>query len=129
MSYLTKCTIVFVFVCAVALLYGCDDGNSVSGPEKKNFSSSDVLPLAQCLSAKGTVLYGAYWCPHTVRQTEAFGDAFVHINYVECTENKTLCDQAEIEHYPTWIINEKKMWGFYDLSTLAKVAGCDQLNA
>ena len=125
MSYLTRFTIVFIFVCALAFLYGCDDSNSVSGPEKKNFSSSDVVPLAQCLSEKGAILYGADWCPHTVRQKEAFGDGFVYINYVECTKNETLCVEAEIEHSPTWIINEIKIWGFYELDTLAKVASCD----
>ena len=44
---------------------------------KKPASGPGLAPtdaLAQCLTAKGVKMYGAYWCSHCQNQKKAFGD-------------------------------------------------------
>src|SRR3989344_3700751 len=59
--------------------------------------------FAQCLTDKGVVMYGAYWCPHCQNEKKAFGDSFRLINYVECTQETGRCLAEKINGYPTWI--------------------------
>ena len=63
--------------------------------------------FAKCLSAKGAVMYGAFWCPHCKAQKQEFGRSWVHMNYIECStadgkEQTTICKEADIKSYPTW---------------------------
>src|ERR1041385_8352379 len=46
---------------------------------------STLDSFAQCVSAKGARMYGAWWCPHCADQKELFGFAFQYVNYVECS--------------------------------------------
>ncbi len=85
--------------------------------------------FAQCLSEKGAVEYGAYWCGHCKEQKEMFGDSFKFINYVECdaggkNARPELCEQAGITGYPTWIINGKRLSGLQKFETLAAETNC-----
>ncbi len=93
------------------------------GPEK-NYDK-----FAQCLSEKGAVEYGAYWCQHCKDQREMFGSSYKFINYVECDSNgenarPELCQQAAITGYPTWIINGQRFEGVQQFETLATAANC-----
>ena len=63
----------------------------------------DLDGFAKCLSDKGAVMYGAYWCPHCQNEKNAFGESFKFINYVECTERPNECLAQGINSYPTWI--------------------------
>ena len=63
--------------------------------------------LANCLSANGAVMYGAFWCPKCSRQKKAFGDAAELIPYVECDprgdDSQTdLCLEKNVMSYPHW---------------------------
>ena len=64
--------------------------------------------FAKCLSSKGAVMYGAYWCPHCQNEKKAFGDSFRLINYVECTEETSKCLAEKINGYPIWIFPDGK---------------------
>lgn len=85
--------------------------------------------IAQCLTDNDIKMYGAFWCPHCQDQKKLFGDEFSDVEYVECDERgenprPALCQEAGIQSYPTWIINDKPITGAQDLETLALLAGC-----
>ena len=91
---------------------------------------STLDSFAQCLNAKGTKMYGAWWCPHCEEQKEMFGYAFQYVNYTECspegehTMNET-CKQAGIKGYPTWqFADGSRVEGPQPLSVLGEKTGC-----
>src|SRR2546430_1164979 len=49
---------------------------------------STLDSFAQCLTSKGTKMYGAWWCPHCKDQKESFGFALQYVNYVERSEER-----------------------------------------
>ncbi len=87
-------------------------------------------PFASCLTEKGAVMYGAFWCAHCQEQKKLFGDSFQYINYVECSlpDGKTqteLCLKKNISGYPTWEFEDsRRVEGSMDLETLAQRTGC-----
>lgn len=101
-------------------------------------SGPDLDPFAQCLTDKGAVMYGAYWCPHCAEQKRMFGSSFEHVEYVECATGGPrnipaqpgLCKEKEIASYPTWIFADGgRMTGTQQLSALAARAGCKEFLA
>lgn len=81
--------------------------------------------FAKCLSDKGIVMYGAYWCPHCQNQKAMFGEAFKFIRYVECTQEPQRCIAAGIKAYPTWIFpGGVKRAGTQELEALAQLSAC-----
>lgn len=86
--------------------------------------------FAQCLTEREAKMYGAWWCPHCRDEKELFGEAFQHINYVECssagqrTQNQ-VCKDAAIKQYPTWqFADGSRTEGTQPLSKLAEKSGC-----
>jgi hypothetical protein len=84
----------------------------------------DYSDFAKCLTDKGAVMYGTYWCSHCKAQKAEFGDAFQFVNYVECTVDTDKCTEDKINGFPTWIINNTHYEGKQDLSELANLTGC-----
>jgi thiol-disulfide isomerase/thioredoxin len=81
--------------------------------------------FAQCLTSKGAVMYGAYWCPHCQKQKTIFGPSFRYITYVECTENVKKCLSEKIEGYPTWKFPDGTvLMGEQSIENLAQISGC-----
>lgn len=76
-------------------------------------SAAKYDSLAKCLAEKGVKMYGAFWCGHCQNQKKAFGSAFQHVDYTECTVDgkqnsfAQVCQDAGIEGYPTWIFPQK----------------------
>ena len=71
--------------------------------------------FAKCLTDKGLIMYGAYWCPHCAEQKALFDDASQYINYVECDpkgENPQpdICLEKKVDRYPTWIYTDGRRW-------------------
>lgn len=61
--------------------------------------------FADCLTEKGAVMYGAWWCPHCQDQKAMFGPSFKRIKSVECGAgkgqfNKDAC--PNITSTPSW---------------------------
>ncbi len=87
--------------------------------------------VAQCLTEKGTKMYGAYWCPHCQAQKKLFGNSFQYVTYLECAEpggqgQTQVCQDAKIEGYPTWEFGDKsRVSGEQSIEELAKKAGCN----
>ena len=85
--------------------------------------------FAQCLTANGATMYGAYWCPHCADQKKMFASSFKYIDYVECAKDgknaePEKCDQISITSYPTWVIKGEKHSGVLLLTQLAALTNC-----
>jgi thiol-disulfide isomerase/thioredoxin len=85
-----------------------------------------VRALAEHLSDKGVLFYGASWCPHCQEQKRIFGASARRLPYVECNlagptaPQASACSMAGIQTYPTWIINGRAFVG--QVMTLAQLA-------
>ena len=89
------------------------------------------VALAQCLTDKGTKMYGTYWCPHCTNQKKAFGAAFEKVTYVECAErgnpneSTQVCKDANIQSFPTWVFADgSRVTGEQSFESLADRSGC-----
>ncbi|HXW93359.1 MAG TPA: hypothetical protein VEK33_22610 [Terriglobales bacterium] len=86
--------------------------------------------FAQCLSAKGAKMYGAFWCPHCADQKEMFGSSFQYAPYVECGVKGShapaqVCTDANVKHYPTWVFADgSRVEGARSLEFLSQETGC-----
>jgi len=86
--------------------------------------------FAQCLSAKGAKMYGAYWCPHCADQKEMFGSSFQFAPYIECGVKGShapaqVCTDADVKHYPTWVFADgSRVEGAHSLEFLSQETGC-----
>lgn len=88
-----------------------------------------LLELAQHLEQRGIRFYGAEWCPHCQEQKALFGAAAAAVPYVECSPHgpkaprATACELAEINRYPTWIIDGRKIERILPVEQLAGLTG------
>lgn len=93
--------------------------------KRKDANTNNFDTFAKCLTERGTVMYGAYWCPHCKNEKKAFGDSFQYINYLECTEEVNECIAAGIKGYPTWILADgTKLVGEQGIEKLSEITGC-----
>ena len=85
--------------------------------------------LAGHLEQRGAKFYGASWCPHCQQQKELFGGAARYLPYVECSPHgrkaprATECEIEDIQHYPTWIIDGRRIERVLAANALAKMSG------
>jgi hypothetical protein len=92
-------------------------------------SAPASIALADHLTAKGAVMYSAYWCPHCHEQHELFGkQATARLKVVECAPDgqnsqAELCASKKIQGYPSWEINGKLDSGVKPLAKLAELSG------
>ena len=89
--------------------------------------------FAKCLSEKGAVMYGAFWCPHCAEQKKLFGSSFRYINYVECSTSDgksqlSICTDEGIQSYPTWKFDGSLQQGAFSLQELSSKTGCSLTN-
>mgnify|MGYP001580253288 CR=1 FL=1 len=115
-----KRILISLMIMVVLLLQGCSSGPSPEIQEK----------LAQCLSDKGVVMFGAYWCSHCQQQKKMFGDSWEKIKSVECSlpggKGQTeVCVQAGIQSYPTWeFAPNDRLTGALSFEQLSAKTGC-----
>ncbi len=101
--------------------------NANSPPEITTISTNEKIDFAKFLTNKKVVMYSAYWCPHCNDQKQLFGKAAVkELTIVECAKdglnnNYKLCQQKNIEGFPSWEINNTIYSGTRDLNELAKL--------
>lgn len=88
-------------------------------------SSTETVALAECLSAKGAIMYGTERCPHCQNQKKLFGEAFEKINFVDCDKEKNVCQLAWVTGYPTWkFADGTVLQGTQTLEILSSAASC-----
>ncbi len=86
--------------------------------------------FAKCLGEKGTVFYGAFWCPHCQNQKKMFGKSAKYLPYVECStpdgsSQLADCKNKNIESYPTWEFTDgSRLTGQISLAQLSEKTGC-----
>ena len=97
----TKYILVIIVIGVIGLIIYQASGDRTVEPSKYD-------DFAKCLTEKGVVMYGAYWCPHCANQKKLFGDSWQYVTYVECdargdNANPDLCKSKGVSGYPTWI--------------------------
>jgi len=97
-------------------------------PPLVNHSIDAQKALARHLAATGAKCYTAWWCPHCQEQRENFGvEAVALAPFVQCSDLKRKemdsCKKADVDGYPTWIIDGKKYGGGRTLAELAEMTG------
>jgi|SRR5450432_1115805 len=85
--------------------------------------------FAQCLTDRGAVMYGLFWCPHCEDQKELFGSSFRNIHYVECGtpdhHEQPQCAAQGLKDFPTWqFVDGQRQIGGMSLGELAAKTGC-----
>ena len=97
------------------------------------YQSNQPGPLdgfAQCLSDKGAVFYGAFWCPHCQNQKKLFGNSARLLPYTECSTadgqgQLQVCKDKEITGYPTWVFADgSRKNGEVSLADLSAATSC-----
>ena len=111
-----------VVILGVHLYYAGYWGNA-QGPE-----DPWVRALAEHLSKSDVKFYGASWCPHCAEQKQLFGTSVKRLPYVECSPggpnapSAPICQEKNINSYPTWIINGQRYTGVQPLDALAQMS-------
>src|SRR3989344_3093216 len=79
-----------------------------------------------CLKASNAKMYGDYTSRESLMQMGLFKESGI---YTECNPygpnpNLKKCQEASMNTYPTWIINNKRYKGIQGLNELSKLTGC-----
>ncbi|HEY4522119.1 MAG TPA: hypothetical protein VJH91_00570 [Candidatus Paceibacterota bacterium] len=92
--------------------------------------SGKLDTFATCLTDRGVVFYGAFWCPHCQATKRMFGRSAKLLPYVECSlpsgkGQVQVCLDKKIESYPTWEFPDgTRITGERTLQELADKSGC-----
>jgi uncharacterized membrane protein/glutaredoxin len=104
---------------------------SYSSPGAEALGPEDpaTQALAEHLSKRGVLFYGAYWCPHCQEQKRLFGASAHRLPYIECGPGgpsapaAPSCRAAGIATYPTWVIDGRATPEVLTLRQLANMTG------
>ena len=92
-------------------------------------SSPQKVKFAKFLTDNNIKMYSAYWCPHCHDQKQLFGKKAVkELKVVECAQDGKdnqykICQEKQIEGFPSWEINDEIYTGVKDLNDLAIITG------
>ncbi len=121
---MSKTTSIIIFVITLILLVGGLFLATRTPPQ--SIETAKLDQFAQCLTDKGMVMYGAYWCQHCKNVKEKFGSSFSKINYVECTIETKTCTEKAINSYPTFIWSDgSRSEGELTFGQFAEKSGCE----
>ncbi|MDO8581625.1 MAG: hypothetical protein Q7S16_02005 [bacterium] len=122
-----KKTFIGVGFAVLAILIGSFAVHQMNAPA----NAGEYDAFAQCLTDKGVMMYGAWWCPHCQNQKKLFGSSFKNIKYIECaaagsSNGQTLeCENAKITGYPTWVFADgPRVEGEISFATLRDRTAC-----
>ena len=115
--------ILIVIIIIVVLVFISKSGNS--------YNSSDVDTFAKCITQKGAIMYGTFWCPHCANQKGLFGRSAKKLPYIECSTPDSngqlqVCKDKGITTYPTWdFADGERKTGEIPLDYLSQKTGCE----
>jgi hypothetical protein len=118
MKVKAKAIIAMIFFVLVLLLSGCSAPKSYDG-------------FAQCLTGAGVVMFGSDLCSHCKAVKRDFGNAFKHIEYVECNGNMPggepeKCAKEGVQYLPTFKFGDgTKLFGEVEFEILSQKTGCE----
>jgi len=118
-----KNSVYIIIVLLILIGVGYFIGSSIFSPGKYD-------TFAQCINDSGAKFYGAYWCPHCNDQKALFGKSAKKLPYIECSlpnrgGQNALCNEINIESYPTWIFPDGSRSNFLTLTQLSEKTGCE----
>ena len=106
---------------------GIIDPIQKSSPLVTTKSSKQKIDFAKFLNKNKIIMYSAYWCPHCHDQKQLFGKkATEELSIIECAKDGInnqyeLCQEKEIDGFPSWEINNKIYTGTRDLKELVNI--------
>lgn len=74
--------------------------------------------LAQCLTDKGAIMYGASFCQYSLAQKKMFGNSARYLDVRDFSEN------PNVETTPTWLINGNYYKNVQTFDRLSSLTGC-----
>lgn len=77
----------------------------------------------KCLASKSEI-YISRTCSACAYQKQVLGEYYDLFDTVDCNYNFTVCEEANIPGFPTWIINGEQYPGARSIKELIKLAGC-----
>jgi hypothetical protein len=116
-------SIIAILVLGVVLIVLLKLDKTPAGPGKYD-------EFATCLTDKGAVFYGAFWCTHCQAQKKMFGSSQKLLPYVECSTadgkgQLPICKDKNVEGYPTWeFADGSRLTGEVSLEQLAEKTSC-----
>ena len=105
------------------------NNNENVSPAITTSSSLQKVKFAKFLTDNKIKMYSAYWCPHCHDQKQLFGKKAVkELTVVECAQDGKdnqykICQEKQIEGFPSWEINDQIYTGVKDLNDLAIITG------
>jgi hypothetical protein len=104
-------------------------GGLIGAAVWQNVRPTGLDSFAQCLTEKGAVMYGAWWCPHCQAQKALFGPSFKYVTEKECGAGKGQFNVAAcpgITSTPLWKDKDGKEYkGSQELSQLSEIFACE----
>jgi len=101
--------------------------DAAAGPEDPYLKA-----LAAHLQESGARFYGAHWCRACREQKALFTASAKRLPYIECAPsgpNSPLtpaCTIQDIQRFPTWVVNGKRLTGMVDVERLARASNFDR---
>lgn len=117
---MSKKAAIIIFVITLLLI-----GGGLYLATRKSPQYAKLDDFAKCLTDKGMIMYGAYWCQHCKNIKSLFSDSFQYVKYVECTVETQTCTDKGVNGYPTFIFGDgSKIEGEAKLSDMAAKTSC-----
>ena len=90
---------------------------------RKSNGETPERELAECIGSKSE-LYIQLGCSACKLQEDVFGESYIYLDIIDCTQSPEKCSQAGITKTPTWIIDNEKYPGVRTLELLKEETGC-----
>ena len=93
--------------------------------EEEFNEKGDIESLINCLKTKNFTIYGSKTCPYCLDLVNLFGGyEKVAPIYVECSDQKEICQEKDIALVPTILINDEVYEGEKTLQAFASRTQC-----
>lgn len=120
----------FVLIIIIGAVWAFSYYNNVvaNSPEVLN-PNGFTYEQINCLATQHK-FYGEEWCPHCNDQKEMLGTEVSDVTYIDCGDNRGLCQDLGITGYPTHIMFNKdtnemtRIAGVQSIEDILKYTGC-----
>lgn len=92
----------------------------IIAPRLNDQTEEDIM---KCI-ADNSWVYVSPTCGYCTEQKEILGSYIELFTLIDCSVNQTMCKNAEVFGYPTWVINKQVYYGVQDIIDLKIKSGC-----